>query len=203
LVTVLWDNLFCSFEQMHFRGNARLDAALRELATHPADNQAWRIVYEDVSPFVVAVARRILKGHPELTEDITQEVFRRLAIYQTTAKFADNSEGFLRYVYVVASNVSRTYLRKVAASTQELSDTSFSSPDFRTVEAAVSIASLSRGLDETDRRLLNMVRSGLRIREVAEKLEITPGTASVRLHRLIAKLKAQISSQTRQSTASR
>ena len=61
----------------------QLQNALKTLSANRADEDAWRILYEQTRATGVDVAKRVLRDHAELADDVAQEAFLRIFRYCT------------------------------------------------------------------------------------------------------------------------
>ena len=88
-----------------------LRAALEKLAVSPADEGAWRYIYRELRPFVLAIVYRRLKDNAA-AEDVSQEVLLRVLRARPFQKIREEG-AFRAYVWRMALNVTNTYLRTI------------------------------------------------------------------------------------------
>src|SRR5688572_11419560 len=81
---------------------------LRRLQT--GDESAFSIIYRHYYPFVLAKVQRLLHS-PELSEDVTQEIF--LKIWEARTKLVD-VKSFVSYLFITARNHSINVLTSAA-----------------------------------------------------------------------------------------
>lgn len=185
------------------RAQVQLGTLLARLASSPTDEQAWRALYHQMWPFVFAVVYRRLRGDGALAEDASQEVFMRLVRASPFERLLD-PEAFRRYVWRVADNVGRTYVRRLVS--RRAMERSTSEAEGSKVEAQQS-GSADQELDakdfvrhivdvaSDDRDLLYLVLRGHSLSEIAKATGLTYANAGVRLHRLRARLRKSLFSK--------
>src|SRR5262245_58286836 len=92
-----------------------LAAVLERLKASPADEEAWRALYRQLWPFVIAVIYRKLRGSErKAAEDAAQEVFIRLLRTRPFDRIPD-ADSLRAYMGRIAENVAKTHLRKLHA----------------------------------------------------------------------------------------
>jgi len=173
-----------------------IDELLERLQSAPGDEQAWTKLYRALWPFVVAVIYRYLRGSKENTEDAAQEVFLRMARANAFGRI-DNADALRLYLWKISVNVARTFRARDRARqhiespsddlTEEASDLVLrdDEPD---LIAADLLRSVFRDLDPQDRKLLQWMLEGRKVREIAETEGITYSNAGVRIYRLRQKI---------------
>jgi len=183
-----------SWGEMPAVNTDKLREILKRLERSRADQEAWNLLYRHLWPLLVAINYRILRGDRELAQDASQEVVLRLFRYVQFEDFQDKPEDFLSYVRAMCRNVSRSYLarllREPSFSQQLLesrellkSPTGENDAEERAILRSEMTAATA-SLDSDDRKLLDLLRAGATISEIAERLGITYSNAAVRIHRL-------------------
>jgi RNA polymerase sigma factor (sigma-70 family) len=176
-----------------------LKAAIERLAGSPKDEDAWRFLYREMRPFVLAVVYRRLKNRAA-AEDAAQEVFFRVLRARPFEKIREEG-AFRGYVWRIALNVANTHLRKAAlkdrgehhlfewgtaqetALTEQLSQ----EHDLFLMEEALQL--VMDDLEPNDRKFLEMLMNGSTLSQAATALDISYSSAGVRFHRLKKKLR--------------
>jgi len=178
-----------------------LDTLLARLASSKTDEEAWRALYRRTWPFVFAVVYRRLGGTLTLAEDASQEVFIRL-VRSCPFERLRHVDAFRRYVWRVADNVARTYVRRAISrraaefSASEAEADSMDVQWFGHVEEELAAKNLLErvvaDLAPGDRELLQLVLNGHNLPEIAKAIGLTYGNAAVRLHRLRQRLRKSL-----------
>jgi RNA polymerase sigma factor (sigma-70 family) len=172
----------------------QLKGILACLLEKPRDEKAWSALYQLMRPLVLATTYRNLRGHLQLAEDATQEVFLRLVRFGPFEKIQD-PEIFRRYLYIVSRNISRSYLERIlkdAAREAEVttqSRTETSSTVREEAEANELVDCMLRSLDAPDRRVLKLLLHGYSLKEIGESVGSSYSAIGTRLHRLRAQLR--------------
>ena len=178
---------------MNSSAGASLADALSRLAQTRGDEDAWRILYDTMWPYVLAILYRELKGVGDLAEDASQDVFLRLLRYTEFDELSDPA-AFKRYLRTVCVNVARDYLKQIMRVRfgdldddrllqLEQAPVAQPSPE-REVDARERLDALTEGLDEAQRRLLHLVSEGYTLDEIARLIGLSYTNVGVRLHRL-------------------
>jgi RNA polymerase sigma factor (sigma-70 family) len=174
-----------------------LAGVLERLKASPADEDAWRHLYLQLRPFVIAVIYRRLKGgERKAAEDAAQEVFLRLLRTRPFDRIPD-ADALRAYVWRMADNVAKTHLRKLQATEAGERDLAAWRSSAAGVAGLDSEGALLAGevhdfaenaLDPTDRDLLRLLLAGSRLDEAADRVGLTYANAGVRLYRIRRKL---------------
>jgi RNA polymerase sigma-70 factor (ECF subfamily) len=168
-----------------------LAAVVKRLAATPSDEGAWRSLYRQMWPFIVAVAYRRLRDKG-MAEDVAQDVFIRLFQSQPQKEISDPSQ-FRAYVWRMTVNAANTAFQKRRpkhpsdATFEELARLDVSdpstSPDSR-LYLREALGLVRDTLEPQDVRLLTLLLQGRSLSEVAKDLGISYSNAGVRLHRV-------------------
>jgi RNA polymerase sigma-70 factor, ECF subfamily len=176
--------------------DAALSEALARLRQSKDDEGAWRALYAGLRPLVQVVLRRTGIREPSL-EDVTQEVFVRLAMYCRFEAVADPA-AFRAYLVRVVVNASKDHrqrlLRRPAVDVNRRIE-SEASVGSSGSEADKELKSALAGLDERDRTLLRMKIDGFSAAEIGSALHMTVGNVYVRIHRIRAELAKTLKSK--------
>ncbi len=131
----------------------------------------------------------------ELAEDMTQEVFTRYWQYLRDGKEMTNTRSFL---YTIANNMAKDwYKKKKAGSLDEKMESGDvpkdkeSSPEI--VAEYQEVLAVIEDMEEKDKEVLLLKHvEGLQPKEIAEVLEETANTVSVRLNRATRRLQEKL-----------
>ena len=162
---------------------ANEDRLVERLTADPSDASAWAELYKRYWPFVFAVAYSRCRGARELAEDIAQDVFFRLF----RAKPFDRIPGtaaLRSFLYVMTANTAQSQLTRLLSRANRR---------FRSPSKPRSKGPSRSGGTSTeppgrfapiDQKILSLVVSGMRLKEVASATGLSYSNAAVRLHRL-------------------
>lgn len=176
-----------------------LKAAIERLAVSLADEEAWRFLYLEIRPFVLAIIYRRLKDNANV-EDAAQEVLLRILRVPPFQEIREE-RAFKAYVWKVALNVANDYLRKVVRNRRgerqlfewwkvqeaEIIDQLAGEHDQLLMEEALRL--VMDDLEPKDREFLEMLLGGSSLGEAAAALEMSYSNAGVRYYRLKRKLR--------------
>lgn len=164
---------------------------LGELHRGPGNEQVWESMYKSMRSFVWAIAYRSLSGDSEMANDATQETFFRLFRYTDFSAF-ETPEQFLVYLATVARHASVSLKRRASKhTTEDLESVEFPDLPSREPEEFAMIAKneILDKLDESDRRLAELLAEGHTLSAIARKLSISYSAAGVRVYRLRKRLR--------------
>ena len=167
--------------------------AIRKLARPRHDEEAWRILYTQLWPFVMTVNYRLLNGLRDLAEDASQDVMIRLARYCPFDKL-EKEDAFRAYVRTVCRNVARTYVQRIAGRREvRLEEAQGEALTAQETADEVLLTQELLGvardkLDRDERKLLALLVGGFKPEDIAEVMDITANNVHVRVHRLRRKL---------------
>jgi RNA polymerase sigma factor (sigma-70 family) len=172
-----------------------LASLLERLADSPADERAWTELYERLWTFVLATNYRLLGGERDSAEDVSQEIFIRLARYCPFKRLREPAK-FKGYLRVMCRNACRTLLAvwsRDASSTLLLAEIDSHSVDVE-LEGKVAADELLRQMleeldDARDREVLRCLAEGDSLREIAQRTGMSYSNAGVRVFRLRRKLR--------------
>ena len=179
-----------------------LEAILKRLSAAPADEEAWKVLYQRMWPFVVGQISRHLGGHSPAAEDVSQEVFFRLARYGPFSRLTE-PDHFRAYLSAMCRNVAHTYLRSLlrvpsTARLEEIDETSLKTT--ADTDAAATMehrdwwSALRDGLGERDLKLFRLMAAGYGIGEIAQLNDSTYGSVAVGVWRLRQRLRKRMES---------
>lgn len=175
---------------MNDASRVQLQNALKSLSVNRADEDAWRVLYEQTRRPAVDAAKRVLRDQDELADDVAQEAYLRIFRY---CKFEDlpDVDAFLRYLKTVSGNAARDMLKGLAtesvaesAESSELEETRvFQETPEDTFIAQEILNEFLNQLDQGDREMLRLSMDGYDLAEIADRLDLSYSNAGVRLHR--------------------
>jgi|ERR1700683_608660 len=170
-------------------GKDRVSGLLQRLAESPSDEVAWTALYQQLCPFVTAVAYRRLRD-TEASRDVAQEVFIRLLKSQPFNDIHDVNQ-FRAYLWKMTINAANSYWSKSRLGKEvreepwheaiEVADTASNSEDRLAWKETVELA--QSALDPKDAKLLDLLLLGKSLTEAANELGLSYSNAGVRLHR--------------------
>ncbi|HWV67546.1 RNA polymerase sigma-70 factor [Chitinophaga sp.] len=161
------------------------------------DQQAFRLIFDAYSNRVFTYAFRYLKSK-ELSEEIVQEVFLKIWVKKEGLPEIGNFGGFIR---TVTNNLTIDALRKRALDYKTANDThhKWSDLDNATEEDILlkdSRAYMAMAIDQLPKQQKLVYQmcyiDGLKQKEVAKQLNISPLTVKVHLREAIKALKAHL-----------
>ena len=128
-------------------------------------------------------------GNRDRARDLMQEVVLAL-MHKIDRLRQDLTEGEeRRWVLTVAGNALIDLQRKRRVEYTTWGDREPELPEDSDREAREQIEELSRHLPDADQQLLRLYREGYAIKEIAVILSISADAASVRMHRLIQRMR--------------
>lgn len=161
------------------------------------DQQAFRLIFDAYSNRVFTYAFRYLKSK-ELSEEIVQEVFLKIWVKRDSLPGISNFGGFIR---TVTNNLTFDALRKRALDYKTANDTQhkWSDLDNATEEDIMlkdSRAYMAMAIDQLPKQQKLVYQmcyiDGLKQKEVAKQLNISPLTVKVHLREAIKNLKSHL-----------
>jgi RNA polymerase sigma factor (sigma-70 family) len=177
----------------------QLQNALKALLVDRADEEAWRVLYEQARTTALDAGKRVLRRQIELADDVVQEAFLRIFRYCKFADFPD-TDAFLRYLRTVCGNAARDMLKDSAAESiiesaeggeREQTRVLTETPE-DVVIAQETLNKFMNQLNETDREILSLSMEGYDLAEIANQLGLSYSNAGVRLHRSRGRLRSHL-----------
>jgi RNA polymerase sigma factor (sigma-70 family) len=182
--------------------DADLERALASLASNSEDEQAWRLLFGILWPFVLALVWRRVRD-PSIAEDAAQEVFVRLARAKPF-KNIDGASQMRAYIWRVAVNVASDWILDRKRQQMRRDAVRDLNPPNVTPEPAQSedrilfgevFALARRNLMKDETELLAHLLRGHSVGETARATGQSYSATAVRLHRLRGKLHKLLFSQ--------
>lgn len=178
----------------------RREEILRTLVSSPENEKGWHDLFMEFWPIVYAMIYRRLDGDGARAQELSQQVFIRLAKYPPFRKLErpkEFPEVFLGYLARMASNVINDAFRKSdmlqfvgGSETLDLEPASTVDSSREAATARDLILSARDELSESERKLLDLLWEGQSDDEISAALGIKYGNAGVRIHRLKLKMRA-------------
>ncbi len=134
-------------------------------------------------------------SNAELAEDMTQEVFARYWQYLRDGKDMTNTRSFL---YTIANNMAKDWYKKKKADSLDEKMESGNVPKDPTASPEIvaeyqAVLTVIEDMEEKDKEVLLLKHvEGLPPKEIAEVLEETANTVSVRLNRATKRLQEKL-----------
>jgi len=163
------------------------------------DKQAFSELYDQVSPRVFGLIKRLLRDHAQ-SEEVTQEVF--LEIWQTATRFDPNKGGATTWIFTMAHR--RAVDRVRASQSSRDRDVRVGIRDHKvdydhvaeTIEVQLEHERVEKAmarLTELQRQAVTLAYyGGLSHSEVAEKLSVPIGTVKTRLRDGMIRLRDEL-----------
>ena len=159
----------------------------------PKSEAAWRNWCEFVYPRVYYAVYRMTGGDRERTADLTQGAIERFLRYEAVERVTTDADS-IAYLVRTAERMNVDLIREsiVRRSTQEVIGriTYEQSPsEADEVSDTLDLERLIRRLGKPDRQLIEWLRAGASVSQIAEILGISYSAAATRLHRAKARLR--------------
>lgn len=181
-----------------YRRRPRSEAAAPTDYTHdvrrkPKSETAWRNWCEFVYPRVYYAVYRMTSGDRERTADLTQGAIERFLRYEAVARVTTDADS-IAYLVRTAERMNLDLIRESIArrSMQEVIGRMMyeqSTSEADEVSNTLDLDRLVRRLGKPDRQLIEWLRAGISVSQIAEILGISYSAAATRLHRAKARLR--------------
>jgi RNA polymerase sigma-70 factor (ECF subfamily) len=155
------------------------------------DEKVFSEIIDEYSPYLATVVRSVFVLNAHDVEDIIAETM--MSLWRSAKKLRVDT-NLKAYLATIARNKTIDHLRKKRAEMVELdvnlSDSANIESDYLRKEFSQFLASKINEVKEPDRSILLLkYYSGLKSKEIAEQLGMTPNKVDVRLSRQRSKLK--------------
>lgn len=162
------------------------DALAEKIANK--DEKAFEAVYEKMNKLVFSICYSIVKSQ-SVASDISQDTF--VAVWSYAEGFKGN--GFKAWILTIARNKALNYLekqkREINIDFTESEDYTPTDEGEIDAETKITLHDALNKLDTKDRQIVLLKNSGMKMKEIAEYLNMPRGTASWRYKEAINKLK--------------
>jgi len=152
------------------------------------DTLAFERLYEKLNKLVFSVSFSVLKDR-FLAEDVTQDTFN--TVWQRSAEFRGN--GYKTWILTIAKNKSINMLKKRARDTVVDFNENANLYGEYTINEQVEKMNLldiiAKVLNQEEREIVLLKNSGMKMKEIAQRLNQPRGTISWRYSQSIEKLK--------------
>lgn len=152
------------------------------------DEKSFEIVYEKMNKLVFSICYSIVKSQ-SVASDLTQDTF--VAVWSYVGSFKGN--GFKTWILTIAKNKALNYLEKQK---REISIDFTESEDYTPddegeidTETKITLHDALSKLNAKDRQIVLLKNCGMKMKEIAEYLNIPRGTASWRYKEALNQLK--------------
>lgn len=174
----------------------RLKQLLRTIAA--GDETAFAQLYDDVSPRVFGLARRVAGGSSSLAEDITQEVM--VEIWRTAPRFDGARGSAIGWILMLTHRRAVDRVRSSSARRAREQRDSWARPVQEPIDEQLVVDDDHRELRGALDRLTAVQREAIELayyqgytyREVARVLDVPEGTAKSRLRDGLRRLRATL-----------
>ncbi len=180
-----------------------LTLALQPRTPPSTDDAFARLVERDLDR-IWRFLRALLRD-PDLARDIAHETFLRLraALDKGRARTGEDGLPLAAYVFAAARNAALSHLRRrrtqrrhivpMDPDGRDVPDASLPDRDLDRAELRSALDAALATLDETHRAVFLLSEiEGLRYEEIAEVLDIPPGTVASRKHHAARKLRREL-----------
>ena len=153
------------------------------------DERAFEELYKNLNRAVFSVCFSVIKNDT-VAVDLSQDTF--VAVWNNIDTF--KGVGFKTWVLTIAKNKSINYLnkRKREIITDFTEDEYHMASDSSDIESSIILKCALEKLDSQDRQIVLLKNSGMKMKEIAEYLNIPRGTASWRYSEAIKILKKEV-----------
>ena len=177
-----------------------MDGTLDRLRETPGDRGLWAELYEELYPKVYYTVFKLSRGNDALAKDLTHEAF--LAFYDSRAlECVPNVRKATAYVRQTARRLLWDHLQAREIPTEDITISSylesmwcdsFDAED--ELQLRQDVEQLYSTLTEEEREMLVALLRAESVKEIADRLKISYGTAAVRRHRLKKKIFSTVNS---------
>jgi RNA polymerase sigma factor (sigma-70 family) len=164
----------------------------QQLRAHPTNQRLWRDWYKRIYPNLYYAAFRLARGNVAVAQDLTQEAFARFVNYRAIERVADDRHAISFLIRTCRNLAIDRSTRAREVPLQELGDIELleDSDPVPTLDLDRMLASLK----PEERELMQWVREGLSLAEIAQRTGSTYTAVGVRVHRIRESLKKAFAS---------
>lgn len=164
------------------------DCIRDRLAKDPNDQQGWELLFRRAKPYAAAVAAQVLGGVSDLAEDVSSEVFLRL-LRNPPFSNLQGKDSLRKYVARIASNCAIDLVRRTSKRREELVENVTqipAKPSLESIDMAQreAMAHAISKLPPIERKIIDLLRSGSSLTEIAVSLGLGYAATAKRLSRL-------------------
>jgi RNA polymerase sigma factor (sigma-70 family) len=169
------------------------DDLIRKLRSAPGNEKLWAAWYKAAYPRVYFAAHRISNGRADLARELAQETFSRFIEYRALERVIDESSA-LAHLLVTCRNLAIDRNRDVSLiSLEGLEEAQSIAAADVPLDRAMDVERAVQELSADDQKLVQWMRDGLSVSEIARRLQVTYSAAGVRVHRLRKRLRELVS----------
>lgn len=163
------------------------DSLAKKIANR--DEHAFEELYKNINKAVFSVCLSVVKNET-VAVDLSQDTF--VAVWDSIDTF--KGVGFKTWILTIAKNKSINYLnkRKREVLTDFSEDEYHMESNDADIESSLILKSALEKLNEQDRQIVLLRNSGMKMKEIAEYLNIPRGTASWRYSESLKILKKEV-----------
>jgi RNA polymerase sigma factor (sigma-70 family) len=168
---------------------------IRKLRKAPGNEKLWAEWYKSAYPRVYYAAYRLSYGRTDVARDLTQETFSRFIEYRVLERVLDEPRA-TAYLIATCRNVAIDRNKEAGRISLEGLEAarSVAAADVP-AESEIDIERVLQELGPDDGMLVQWMRDGLSVSEIALRLQVTYSAAGVKVHRLRKRLRDLISPQ--------
>jgi RNA polymerase sigma factor (sigma-70 family) len=164
----------------------------QEIRAHPSAEHAWAEWYKAQYGNVYFVAYRYAKGNPEIARELVQETFTRFIAYRCIDKVTTDRHALMFLMKICRNVAIDLHARKKDVVTVGLEHI-VEQPVEPSPVPEIEIDQALGMLEPEERRIMQWVRQGERVSDIAGKLGIAYSATGVRIFRITQKLRKILS----------
>lgn len=165
-----------------------IDSLASKIACH--DEKSFELLYQKMNRLVYLVCLSVVKDE-HIANDLSQDTF--VTVWNKSNEF--RGKGYKSWILTIAKNKSINYINKysrVVPIGEEGEMDALSCEPSISIENKVALKMAIESLDRTDAEIVLLKIAGMKMKEIAEYLNMPRGTASWRYSEAIKKLKIQM-----------
>lgn len=162
---------------------------IQQLRQRPHNERLWKAWYASAYPKLYFAAFRLANGNPDLARDLTQGTFTRFLEYRAIER-VQSEQHAVAYLIKTCRNVAidRNAQAKSIPLESLTEVESMPAPE-QHEESVMDLQRAVDDLEDEDQDLVQWLRDGLSVGEVAKRLNASYTAAGVRIHRLRKRLR--------------
>ena len=165
---------------------------IAKIRTTPGSQRVWTAWYKSAYTKVYYAAYRFSYGNRDTARDLTQETFKRFIEYRAIDRVKDDKHA-LAFLIRTCRNLAIDRNVSVAEiSLEGLPEAEFPAAPEANTQHAFALDQILPTLNAEDREIIEYLRNGLTVAEIAQKLKISYSAAGVRLHRMRKRLRESL-----------
>lgn len=162
---------------------------IQRLRQRPHNKHLWEAWYASAYPKLYFVAFRLARGSSDIARDLTQGTFTRFLEYRAIERVASEQHA-LAYLIKTCRNLAidrNAQARNIPL--ESLAEVEWMPAPEHPEESIIDLQRAVDELDDEDQNLVQWMQDGLRVSEIAKRLNVSYTAAGVRVHRLRKRLR--------------